>query len=69
MICKQCKTENGYVRFETKEWVCRKCGTISSIKITEQANNPKEQEIHIVDEDKEAKADLKKDDPDTKLER
>ncbi len=34
MICKNCKTEYGYVRFETKEWVCRKCGTISKIKLT-----------------------------------
>ena len=38
MKCPECKTENGYVRFETKEWVCRKCGTISQIKITEKVD-------------------------------
>ena len=69
MICKTCKTENGYIRFETKEWVCRKCGTISPVIIKEKVTHPKEEETeppekeHIVDEKKEAAADLKKDDP------
>ena len=67
MICPKCKTENGYARIETKDWVCRKCGKISKIVFKEKLNNPKE-EIKIIDETKEAAADLKKDDPDTKLE-
>jgi len=32
MKCTKCKTENGYIRLETKEWVCRKCGTITPTK-------------------------------------
>lgn len=32
MKCKKCNTENGYFRLETKEWICRKCGTITKIK-------------------------------------
>ena len=34
MQCPKCKTENGYARLETQDWVCRKCGKISKfIKI------------------------------------
>ncbi len=69
MICEKCKTENGYIRFETKEWVCRKCGTISPITLKEKITHPKEEEVHITDETKKAQADLKKDDPDTRMER
>ncbi len=36
MICNRCKTEFGYVRLDSKEWVCRKCGKISKFKITEK---------------------------------
>ncbi len=38
MKCPNCNTENGYPRFETKEWVCRKCGKISPFKIIEKLN-------------------------------
>lgn len=38
MICPKCKTENGYPRFETKEWVCRKCLTVSKFKIVEKGD-------------------------------
>ncbi len=55
MICPKCKTENGYVRIETKDWVCRKCGKISPIKITEKIPHPKEQELNITNEKKEPK--------------
>ena len=61
MICSQCKTENGYVRLETKDWVCRKCGKISPIVIKEKIEP--QPDIRIVDEKKEAQADLAKDDP------
>ena len=27
MECPECKTENGYYKVTTDEWVCRKCGT------------------------------------------
>ena len=53
MLCKQCKTENGYIRFETKEWVCRKCGTISSVILKEKIPHQKEQEVQIKDESKD----------------
>jgi len=36
MICPQCKTENGYARIDTKDWVCRKCGKITTFKLTEK---------------------------------
>lgn len=40
MKCKKCKTENGYIRLETQEWICRKCGTITQIneKISKMKN-------------------------------
>ena len=50
MICPNCKTENGYARIETRDWVCRKCGKISPIKIKEKIDHPKEEEIHIEEE-------------------
>ena len=49
MICLKCKTENGYARIETKDWVCRKCGMISPIKFKEKLTHPKE-EIKIKEE-------------------
>ena len=50
MICPKCKTENGYARIETKDWVCRKCSKISPIKFTEKIIHPKEEEIQIKQE-------------------
>ncbi len=61
MICPKCKTENGYARLETKDWVCRKCGKISPIKIVEKLE-PKKDNI-VIDEGKEAAADLAKEKP------
>ncbi len=29
MECNGCKTEYGYFRMESREWVCRKCGHIT----------------------------------------
>ncbi len=43
MKCPKCKTEFGYVRFDTKEWVCRKCGIISKIKVIEKVDNSKKE--------------------------
>ena len=60
MECPNCKTENGYARIETKDWVCRKCGTISPITIKEKVEPKPEQDVHIVDEKKETAADLKR---------
>ncbi len=62
MICEKCKTENGYIRFETKEWVCRKCGTISPVTIKEKVEQKPDDEVIVQDEKKEAAADMAKDD-------
>ncbi len=43
MKCPNCNTENGYVRYDTKEWVCRKCATISPVVIKEIAKEQKEE--------------------------
>ena len=31
MKCPKCNTESGYVRSRHKEWVCRKCGTVTPL--------------------------------------
>ena len=65
--CYKCKYE--WEKRKDKPKACPRCKTRLDIVFKEKVDNPKEQEIHIVDEDKEAAADLKKDVPDTKLER
>jgi len=39
MKCSKCDTENGYVRIETQDWVCRKCGKISKLKVVEKKSD------------------------------
>ncbi len=34
--CSKCNSVMGYLRIKTKEWVCRVCGNIEKIEITEK---------------------------------
>jgi len=47
---------------------CPRCKIRLDYVFKEKLDHPKEEEMHIVDEEKEAKADLMKDDPDTRVE-
>jgi len=47
MECPKCKTEFGYFRLETNEWVCRKCGKISKFRLNEKVKPSKEIVIKI----------------------
>jgi len=40
MECNKCKTEFGYVKMTTKEWVCRKCGTATKVENETNAEMP-----------------------------
>jgi len=31
IVCERCGKTTGYVRIETKEWVCRSCGNIQPL--------------------------------------
>jgi len=33
MKCKNCNSTNGYIRIQTNEFVCRKCGFITKIEV------------------------------------
>ena len=63
--CYKCEYE--WKTIVDKPKACPRCKTRLDIIIKEKVTHPKEEEIQI-DEKKEAAADLKKDDPDTKLE-
>lgn len=31
-VCQNCGLSNGYFRLKTSEWICRSCGSITSLK-------------------------------------
>jgi len=39
MECAECKTEYGYIRMDSQEWVCRKCGQITPTNTQSKEKN------------------------------
>ena len=37
-FCEICGVSNGYLRLKSKEWICRSCGHITSIKNKEEGS-------------------------------
>ena len=65
--CYKCEYE--WEARKEKPKACPRCKVRLDYVFKEKLPHPKEEEVHISDETKEAQADLKKDDTDTRMER